>query len=108
VLTAVRGREPVAFAHLAIGRKDRGDKQEHGHIRFLCCRHGDRDVGDALWDKCGHAERLRMLEALGHAMGRYHTVSLSVAQAKASEVSLEQWVVDAVEPSRKNAANVRT
>jgi hypothetical protein len=30
VLTAVRGREPVAFAHLAIGRKDRGTTKSTG------------------------------------------------------------------------------
>lgn len=71
VLTAVRGREPVAFAHLAIGRKDRGDNQEHGHIRFLCCRHGDRDVGAALLKKAeGYFKGQKVSDSI--AFWHYH------------------------------------
>jgi len=49
---------------------------------------------DALWDKTSHTQRLKILEALGTGMGRYHTVGRAEVTKVADKLSLSHCVLD--------------
>ena len=48
VFVALEGKTCCGFIHVAIGRNNKNESQEHGQIRFLCYRPADRLTGQLL------------------------------------------------------------
>lgn len=77
------------------------------HVPYMILERCTGSRLDELWGQCNPEERVRLLDALGSAMGRYHTITLEDAKAAARTAGFEQRVVTDDEPQSCKAKKFR-
>jgi len=68
---ALRGSQGCGSVHVGVGPTNRSEQEQHGHVRFLCYRPGERETGQSLLECAeSHLRNLGAKDAI--AFWHYH------------------------------------